>query len=431
MGSNERRVVHEHLKRPPRGRDLQRGRRARPLRRRRAAGRRLSAAPAPSSDPTERRSLEALVELLATEPAARQSRRREPPGARTVHVADSPQRPRGRPSSAAARRSPTSAPAPGFPGLVLAAALPDARVDLIESVARKCEFMRARDRARRARQRRGRLRARRGAGRRRRAARPTTPSPRAPSAGSRRWPSWPRRCSRDGGALVAWKGRRDADEEAELGAPADAWRWSRSRSAAVSPYAGSRDRHIHLLRKNGPTPNGLPRRPGWRRSVRSGSERLTTPDRRPRHAADGNRLRDREPEGRRRARRRPPSTSAPASPTTGRQTLLVDLDAAVQRDRRARRSTEGRRRPPPTTASPARSRSPRRPGPAGPDNLWIVPANARPRRRLGRAAAHRAASRRGCATGSARSASASPPRCSTARRRSARSPSTRSSPPTG
>jgi hypothetical protein len=38
------------------------------------------------------------------------------------------------------------------------------------------------------------------------------------------------------------------------------------------PYAGSRDRHIHLLRKNGPTPNGLPRRPGMAAKRPFGSE---------------------------------------------------------------------------------------------------------------------------------------------------------------
>jgi hypothetical protein len=31
---------------------------------------------------------------------------------------------------------------------------------------------------------------------------------------------------------------------------------------ALTPYAGSRDRHIHLVRKNGATPDDLPRRPG-------------------------------------------------------------------------------------------------------------------------------------------------------------------------
>ena len=30
----------------------------------------------------------------------------------------------------------------------------------------------------------------------------------------------------------------------------------------VGPYAGSRNRHLHLIRKAGPTPDGLPRRPG-------------------------------------------------------------------------------------------------------------------------------------------------------------------------
>ena len=53
-----------------------------------------------------------------------------------------PHRPRGAGAARGASGSPTSAPGPGFPGLVLAVALPDARVDLIESVGRKCEFMR-------------------------------------------------------------------------------------------------------------------------------------------------------------------------------------------------------------------------------------------------------------------------------------------------
>jgi hypothetical protein len=41
----------------------------------------------------------------------------------------------------------------------------------------------------------------------------------------------------------------------------------------VRPYSGSRDRHIHLLRKNGPTPNGLPRRPGMAAKRPFGTER--------------------------------------------------------------------------------------------------------------------------------------------------------------
>jgi 16S rRNA (guanine527-N7)-methyltransferase len=66
----------------------------------------------------------------------------------------------------------------------------------------------------------------------------------------------------DGGVLVVWKGRRDPAEEAELeqvagqlGVEPQEVRW-------VGPYAGSRNRHLHVLRKRGATPPGLPRRPG-------------------------------------------------------------------------------------------------------------------------------------------------------------------------
>ena len=41
---------------------------------------------------------------------------------------------------------------------------------------------------------------------------------------------------------------------------------------SVQPYRGSRDRHIHLLRKNGPTPKELPRRPGMAAKRPFGSE---------------------------------------------------------------------------------------------------------------------------------------------------------------
>ena len=48
---------------------------------------------------------------------------------------------RSRPCASAAEIADIGSGA-GFPGLVLAVALPDARVDLIESVGRKCEFIR-------------------------------------------------------------------------------------------------------------------------------------------------------------------------------------------------------------------------------------------------------------------------------------------------
>ena len=67
---------------------------------------------------------------------------------------------------------------------------------------------------------------------------------------------------RDDGALVAWKGRRDPDEEAELERGAPSLGIVPAEIRAADPYAGSRNRHLHLLRKQGPTPAGLPRRPG-------------------------------------------------------------------------------------------------------------------------------------------------------------------------
>jgi 16S rRNA (guanine527-N7)-methyltransferase len=67
---------------------------------------------------------------------------------------------------------------------------------------------------------------------------------------------------REGGVLVAWKGRRSADEEAELEAASERLAMRPEEIVAVGPYAGSRHRHLHVIRKSGPTPEGLPRRPG-------------------------------------------------------------------------------------------------------------------------------------------------------------------------
>ena len=78
---------------------------------------------------------------------------------------------------------------------------------------------------------------------------------------------------REGGWLVAWRGARDPGDEARAVARgAHGPRSSPSRSAPVTPYDGSRERHIHLLRKNGPTPNDLPRRPGMAAKKPFGSE---------------------------------------------------------------------------------------------------------------------------------------------------------------
>ena len=64
------------------------------------------------------------------------------------------------------------------------------------------------------------------------------------------------------GVLVAWKGRRDPDEEAELARAEPATAMRPEAVLAVTPFAGSRNRHLHVLRKCGSTPANLPRRPG-------------------------------------------------------------------------------------------------------------------------------------------------------------------------
>jgi 16S rRNA (guanine527-N7)-methyltransferase len=149
----------------------------------------------------------------------------------------------------------------GFPGLVLAVALADARVDLIESVGRKCEFMR---------------RAADEAG---------TPNATVRNLRSEEWAAGEGREAYDavtaravgrlstlaelaspllepGGVLVAWKGKRDPEEERQLQSAADALAMELEQTLDVGDRAGSEHRHLHVVRKTGPTPENLPRRPG-------------------------------------------------------------------------------------------------------------------------------------------------------------------------
>ncbi len=66
----------------------------------------------------------------------------------------------------------------------------------------------------------------------------------------------------EGGVLVVWKGRRRAAEEAELAAALPRLAMELADVMAVHPYGGSRDRHLYVLRKSGPTPPEFPRRAG-------------------------------------------------------------------------------------------------------------------------------------------------------------------------
>jgi 16S rRNA (guanine527-N7)-methyltransferase len=180
--------------------------------------------------------------------------------ARDVHIADSLSGLEVEPLRSAKRIADLGSGA-GLPGLVLAAALPGTHVDLIESVERKCAFLRD---------------AIGGMGLANASVVCERSEERAAGEGREAYDAVTARAVgrlatlaelaapllRDGGLLAAWKGARSADEEAEAVRAADRLAMEPTEIRSVRPYPGSRDRHIHLLRKNGPTPNGLPRRPG-------------------------------------------------------------------------------------------------------------------------------------------------------------------------
>ncbi len=212
--------------------------------------------------PTELRGrLSPVLDLLAADPASLSSVRR-PADAWKVHVEDSLC---GLELVGTPGRLADVGSGAGFPGLVLAAALPATRVDLIESVGRKAEFI---ERALAAAE----LDNARALARR---SEEWAVAP-APAGGREAYEVVTARAVgrlatlaelaspllRDGGALVAWKGRRDPEEEAELDRARESVAMATERVVAAGPRAGSRHRHLYLVRKLGPTPERLPRRPG-------------------------------------------------------------------------------------------------------------------------------------------------------------------------
>ncbi len=65
-----------------------------------------------------------------------------------------------------------------------------------------------------------------------------------------------------GGALVAWKGRRDGEEERAGQEAASRLGMARKQVLRVAPFPEARDRHLHVYTKQAQTPSGFPRRPG-------------------------------------------------------------------------------------------------------------------------------------------------------------------------
>jgi 16S rRNA (guanine527-N7)-methyltransferase len=214
--------------------------------------------PIAALEPRAREALAKVLELLATERASVSAVVDE--RAWRVHVADSLTGLEVAELAAAGRIADVGAGA-GFPGLALAVALPEARVDLIESVSRKCEFMRrAIDLAQIANA----------------AVLDTRSEDWAAAEGRDAYDAVTARAVgrlstlaelaspllKPNAVLIAWKGKRDEDEELQLARAAESLAMCPEQILDVGDRAGSQHRHLHVIRKAAPTPLDLPRRPG-------------------------------------------------------------------------------------------------------------------------------------------------------------------------
>jgi len=213
-----------------------------------------------SLDDAQRATISRVLELLAEERASVSSVT-DLERAWKVHVADSLTGLEV-PALREAERIADIGSGAGFPGLVLAVALPHARVDLIESVGRKCEFIqRAIDTAKIPNAKILNLRSEELAADP--ADRESYSAVTARAVG--RLSTLAELASpllEERGVLVAWKGKRDEDEEAQLANAAPSLGMKPETTLPVGPYAGSQHRHLHVIRKIGFTPAKLPRRPG-------------------------------------------------------------------------------------------------------------------------------------------------------------------------
>lgn len=148
----------------------------------------------------------------------------------------------------------------GFPGLVLAAVLAHARVDLIEAAHRKAAVIeRLIDAGPLTNARAVARRAEDWAIEHREAYDAVTARAVAPLAVLVEYAG---PLLAQGGVLVAWKGRRDPDEESGGAAAAGEIGLAQAEVVPVTPYPGSRNRHLHVFSKVSPTPDRFPRRAG-------------------------------------------------------------------------------------------------------------------------------------------------------------------------
>lgn len=218
----------------------------------------MSPGPAAPLDEDASKRLQIVLDLLAQERASVSSvvdKR-----AWQVHVVDSLTGLEVRELREAGRIADIGAGA-GFPGLVLAVALPRAQVDLIESVGRKCEFIRrAADEAGIPNAVVRNLRSEEWAGAEGREAYDVVTARAVGRLSTLAELASP--LLKPNGVLVAWKGKRDADEERQLADASAALGVKAEQILDVGNRAGSEHRHLHVIRKVAPTPANLPRRPG-------------------------------------------------------------------------------------------------------------------------------------------------------------------------
>jgi 16S rRNA (guanine527-N7)-methyltransferase len=200
-----------------------------------------------------------MLELLETSHVSLSSVT-DPDEARNVHVADSVSGlacPEVREAASALDLGSGG----GFPGVPLALALPDCNFTLIDSVGRKVEFVnqaisalelknahavksRSEDWARTEGFERYDL---------------VTARAVAPLSVLAELAS---PLLREGGHLVAWKGDPEPDSEAVIADNHEKLAMTIDRQEIITPYEGSREKRLYVLTKDGPTPEGLPRRAG-------------------------------------------------------------------------------------------------------------------------------------------------------------------------
>jgi 16S rRNA (guanine527-N7)-methyltransferase len=158
----------------------------------------------------------------------------------------------------------------GFPGVALAVALPGARMRLVESQRRKCEFLQRMLTAAqienasvvcaRAEEWKEGMAGNDVVLARALAAQPVVLEYAAPLL-------------RLGGALVDWRGRRDAQEEGTAAQAGRELGMELREIRHVRPFAGATDRHLHVWLKTGETPHRFPRRAGIARKRPLGGQR--------------------------------------------------------------------------------------------------------------------------------------------------------------